>query len=159
MSSGAIVIDSLKRIVEINQAAEYLLKIDKKVIGTDFEENLQQLNQIFPIVKNESTTKVEIKISNPQDMWLDLQITPLHKQNYQLLGWLITFRDINPRKNAENSLQRSEKDYRDLVDNALVGIYKADQSGKILFANDSIVKMFGYNSKEEIENLNISSFI
>ncbi len=157
MSSGAIVIDSLKRIVEINQAAENLLKIDKKVIGTDFEENLQQLNQIFPIVKNKSTTKAEIKISNPQDMWLDLQITPLHKQNYQLLGWLITFRDINPRKNAENSLQRSEKDYRDLVDNALVGIYKADQSGKILFANDSIIKMFGYNSKEEIENLNISS--
>lgn len=51
MSSGAIVIDSLKRIVEINQAAENLLKIDKKVIGTNFEENLQQLNQIFPIIK------------------------------------------------------------------------------------------------------------
>jgi PAS domain S-box-containing protein len=157
MNSGAIVIDSLKRIVEINQAAENLLKIDKKVIGTNFEENLQQLNQIFPIIKKDSTTKTEIKINNPQVLWLDLQITPLHKQNYQILGWLITFSDINPRKLAENSLQRSEKDYRDLVDNALVGIYKADQSGSILFANDSIVKMFGYNTKEKIEDMNISS--
>ena len=158
MSSGAIVIDSLKRIVEINQAAQNLLKIDKILIGTYLEENLQQLNQIFPKIKNEtSTTKTEIKITNPRDMWLDLQITPLHKQNYQLLGWLITFRDINPRKIAESSLQRSEKDYRDIVDNALVGVYKADQSGNILFVNDSIVKMFGYNSKEEIEDLNISS--
>jgi PAS domain S-box-containing protein len=157
MNSGAIVIDSLKRIVEINQAAENLLKIDKKVIGTNFEENLQQLNQIFPIIKKDSTTKTEIKINNPQVLWLDLQITPLHKQNYQMLGWLITFNDINPRKLAENSLQRSEKDYRDLVDNALVGIYKADQSGSILFANDSIVKMFGYNTKEEIKDMNISS--
>ncbi len=158
MSSGAIVIDSLKRIVEINQAAQNLLKIDKILIGTYLEENLQQLNQIFPKIKNEtSTTKTEIKITNPRDMWLDLQITPLHKQNYQLLGWLITFRDINPRKIAESSLQKSEKDYRDIVDNALVGVYKADQSGNILFVNDSIVKMFGYNSKEEIEDLNISS--
>lgn len=74
-----------------------------------------------------------------------------------MLGWLITFNDINPRKLAENSLQRSEKDYRDLVDNALVGIYKADQSGSILFANDSIVKIFGYNTKEEIKDMNISS--
>ena len=91
------------------------------------EENLQQLNQIFPKIKNEtSTTKTEIKITNPRDMWLNLQITPLHKQNYQLLGWLITFRDINPRKIAESSLQKSEKDYRDIVDNALVGVYKAE---------------------------------
>ena len=33
MSSGASVIDSLKGIVEINQAAEKILKIDKKLIG------------------------------------------------------------------------------------------------------------------------------
>ena len=63
-------------------------------------------------------------------MWLDLQITPLDKKN-QLLGWLITFIDISARKKAENSLQKSEKDYRDLVDNALVGIYKADRNGKL----------------------------
>jgi PAS domain S-box-containing protein len=157
MNSGAIVIDSSKRVVEINTAAENLLKIDKKVIGTNFEENFKQLNQIFPIIKNGSDVKIEIKINNPTDMWLDLQITPLYKLNCQLLGWLITFRDINPRKIAENSLQRSEKDYRDLVDNALVGIYKADQKGNIIFSNDSIVKMFGYNSKDDLENFNISS--
>ena len=157
MSSGAIVIDSLKRIVEINQAAEEILKIDKSLIGTNFEENLQQLNQIFPIIKMESSTKTEIEINKPENIWLDLQITPLHKQNYQLLGWLIIFRDINPIKLAESSLKRSEKEYRDLVDNALVGVYKADLSGNILFANDSIVKMFGYDSKDEIEDLNISS--
>ena len=157
MSSGAIVIDSLKRIVEINQAAEEILKIDKSLIGTNFEENLQQLNQIFPIIKMESSTKTEIEINKPENIWLDLQITPLHKQNYQLLGWLIIFRDINPIKLAESSLKRSEKEYRDLVDNALVGVYKADLSGNILFANESIVKMFGYDSKDEIEDLNISS--
>jgi PAS domain S-box-containing protein len=157
MNSGAIVIDSLKRVVEINQAAINLLKIDTNIIGTNFEENLKQLNQIFPIIKNGSDVKIEIKIDNPKDMWLDLQITPLYKQNFQILGWLITFRNINPRKIAENSLQRSEKDYRDLVDNALVGIYKADYSGNIIFANDSIVKMFGYDSKEDIGNINISS--
>jgi PAS domain S-box-containing protein len=157
MGNGAIVIDSLKRIVEINLAAEKILKIDNKLIGTNFEENLQQLNQIFPLIKTESTIKTEIKINTPKDMWLYLQITPLHKQNYQLLGWIIIFQDINPIKQAEKSLQTSEKEYRDLVDNALIGIYKADQNGNILFVNDSIIKMFGYDSKEDIKNFNISS--
>jgi PAS domain S-box-containing protein len=157
MGNGAIVIDSLKRIVEINLAAEKILKIDNKLIGTNFEENLQQLNQIFPLIKTESTIKTEIKINKPKDMWLYLQITPLHKQNYQLLGWIIIFQDINPIKQAEKSLQTSEKEYRDLVDNALIGIYKADQNGNILFVNDSIIKMFGYDSKEDIKNFNISS--
>jgi PAS domain S-box-containing protein len=157
MSSGAIVIDSLKKIVEINQAAENILNIDRKLIGINIEEKLEQLNDIYPIKEKTSEIKYEIKLVTPMNMWLDLQIIPLNKVNNQLLGWLITFRDINPRKEAEYSLKKSEKDYRDLVDNALLGIYKADQEGNIIFVNNSIVKMFGYDSKEEIENINITT--
>ncbi len=68
--------------------------------------------------------------------WLDLQITPLDKKD-QLLGWLITFIDISARKKAENLLTKSEKDYRDLVNHSLVGIYKTDKNGEL-----SICKQF-----------------
>ena len=74
---------------------------------------------------------------------------PLDK-NDQLLGWLITFRDISARKKAESYLKKSEKEYRDLVDNSLVGIYKTDLKGNILFANDALADIFGYDSKLRI---------
>ena len=74
-----------------------------------------------------------------------------------MLGWLITFIDISARKQTESLLKKSEKDYRDLVDHALVGIYKTDEKGDLLFANNSLASIFGYKSAEDIKGIMITS--
>jgi PAS domain S-box-containing protein len=155
MSSGALVVDSQKRIVDINLAARNLLDLNQELIGKLIEEKLNMLKDLFPIDQIKSEIRTEIEIADP-NMWLDLQVTPLDRKD-QLLGWIITFRDISARKKAEESLKKSEKDYRDLVDNALVGIYKTDFNGRILFANNAMANIFGYNSVEEIKNISITS--
>ena len=156
MSSGALVIDSLKRIVDINKAAEIILGINQSFIGSYIENDLDQLKDIYPLDNVKSKLKAEIKIESPTVTWLDLQITPLDKKD-QLLGWLITFIDISARKKAENLLTKSEKDYRDLVNHSLVGIYKTDKNGELLFANNSLANIFGYNSAQDINGIMITS--
>lgn len=156
MSSGALVIDSLKRIVDINKAAEIILGINQSFIGSYIENDLDQLKDIYPLENIKSKIKTEIKIDSPSVTWLDLQITPLDKKD-QLLGWLITFIDISARKKAESLLTKSEKDYRDLVNHSLVGIYKTDRNGELLFANNSLANIFGYNSAEDIKGIMITS--
>jgi PAS domain S-box-containing protein len=156
MSSGALVIDSLKRIVDINKAAEIILGINQSFIGSYIENDLDQLKDIYPLENIKSKIKTEIKIDSPSVTWLDLQITPLDKKD-QLLGWLITFIDISARKKAESLLTKSEKDYRDLVNHSLVGIYKTDKNGELLFANNSLANIFGYNSVEDIKGIMITS--
>ncbi|MFY9639234.1 MAG: histidine kinase N-terminal 7TM domain-containing protein [Methanobacterium sp.] len=156
MSSGALVIDSLKRIVDINKAAEIILGINQSFIGSYIENDLDQLKDIYPLENIKSKIKTEIKIDSPSATWLDLQITPLDKKD-QLLGWLITFIDISARKKAESLLTKSEKDYRDLVNHSLVGIYKTDRNGELLFANNSLANIFGYNSAEDIKGIMITS--
>jgi PAS domain S-box-containing protein len=156
MSSGALVIDSLKRIVDINKAAEIILGINQSFIGSYIENDLDQLKDIYPLENIKSKIKTEIKIDSPSVTWLDLQITPLDKKD-QLLGWLITFIDISARKKAESLLTKSEKDYRDLVNHSLVGIYKTDENGELLFANNSLANIFGYNSAEDIKGIMITS--
>ena len=51
-----------------------------------------------------------------------------------------------------SALVESEKKYRDLVDNALVGVYQTTLDGKILYLNDQYCRMLGFNALEEIES-------
>jgi len=51
--------------------------------------------------------------------------------------------------------QESEKNYRNLVDNALVGIFKSSIEGEILYVNDALVSMLEYDSAEELRSIRV----
>lgn len=55
----------------------------------------------------------------------------------------------------ENRLRVVEAKYRELVDNSMVAIYETNFEGELLFANDAMVKMFGYESVEDIKAVNV----
>lgn len=60
-------------------------------------------------------------------------------------------------KSLRDSLAKSEKQYRTLIDSALVGIFKTNLKGDILYANDSCLLMFGYDSLEAAKRENCLS--
>jgi len=55
---------------------------------------------------------------------------------------------------AEKILKRSEEKYRELVDNALAGVFISDIRGDILFANDAMASLLEYQSVEELLSVN-----
>jgi PAS domain S-box-containing protein len=57
--------------------------------------------------------------------------------------------DIARRERVEGVLRESEAKYRDLVENAPVGIVVSSFDGRVIEVNDALVKMHGYASKEE----------
>jgi PAS domain S-box-containing protein len=88
------------------------------------------------ITKNKETIYVEVYGS---------QTT--YKGKSAIIGTLL---DITERKKAEEALQESEKKYRYLVDNSLVGVYKSNLQGELLYANKALLKMLEFESLEEI---------
>ena len=63
------------------------------------------------------------------------------------------------KRSAEESLLRSEENYRNLFDNATVGICQSAPDGKILTANVKLARLLGYSSPDELLNLNLAEDI
>ncbi len=60
------------------------------------------------------------------------------------------YNDITERKRAEEKIRESEETYRNLFQNAQVGLYRTRiEDGKILESNEQLARMFGYDSREE----------
>jgi len=68
-----------------------------------------------------------------------------------------TLRD--ERNRAEKELGRSEARYRALAGNLNYGICRCDRDGKFLEANEAMVGMLGFTSKEELLAMNLRSDI
>ena len=59
-------------------------------------------------------------------------------------------RNVSRRKIAEETLRKSEEKYRSIFENAVEGIFQTTPEGRYLSANPSLVKMYGYDSAEEL---------
>lgn len=83
---------------------------------------------------------------------------PLYRDN-RVIGGVVSFFDITQRKDAEESLRRSELQYRSVVEGAPYGIYRVDQDGRIVMANPALVAMLGYQSQQKVLGLDVATDI
>jgi PAS domain S-box-containing protein len=68
----------------------------------------------------------------------------------QPIAMVGTIKDMSERKRAEKAIRESEEKYRSLVDNAIVGIYKTDLEGNLLYANMALANILEFDSPAEL---------
>ncbi len=56
---------------------------------------------------------------------------------------------------TERALKESEARYRNLFENAPIGIYRTTPEGRILLANPALLEMLGYDSFEQLAQVNL----
>ncbi len=56
------------------------------------------------------------------------------------------------RQDYEKRLIESEKQYRDLYNNAVIGLYRTTLEGEILLVNKALLNMLGFNSIDELKS-------
>ncbi len=89
--------------------------------------------------------------------WVRRELHPW-RDAYGEIGGLIMFTEVvTKRRAAQEALKESERRYRSILDNALMGIYRVEENGRLLMVNQRFAEMFGFDSQssflEEIDNI------
>jgi len=89
------------------------------------------------------------------DQTYDLVEFPLKNED-GTLSKVSIYRDITQRKRNEERLKVSEEDYKRLFEHVGCGVYISSKEGKFLNANQALLDMLGYESKEEFLEIDIA---
>ena len=65
------------------------------------------------------------------------------------------FQDVTARRQMEEALRESEAVHRNLIERMMDGVYKSTHDGKFVDVNSAMVKLLGYDSKEELLAIDI----
>lgn len=87
--------------------------------------------------------------ANGERLWVDTSKIPLIDANQQVYGLLGIYDDITDRRKAEETLKESEAKFKAVFEGSkdAIGVSKA---GINVFCNSSYLKLFGYNSVDEM---------
>jgi len=58
--------------------------------------------------------------------------------------------DVTEQRFAMEALEVAQRQYRDIVENAVEGIFRTNAQGRILSANSALARIYGYSSPEEL---------
>ena len=167
MGEGLYVLDKEHRVQLMNKATESLLGYSEAELlhknshfifhPTDKEGRPKPIEEC-PVIRLEHTLE---PIRNLKDAFLtkshrfidvELTSTPLFI-NGRYNGSVTVFRDITKDLELQAQLKETTDQYRLLVENSLVGIFRTDLEGKVLFANCAAYEMLGYTKEEEAPNV------
>jgi len=82
-----------------------------------------------------------------------------YDSNDNFIGYIGHCLDITDRKNTEEALRKSERKYYDLFSYAPIGIYLSTRDGKFITVNKKLVEILGYESREELMQMNLQTDI
>jgi PAS domain S-box-containing protein len=95
---------------------------------------------------------IELRRKDGRPIIVSVRAVPILDKNGEPTGVIRTALDITAQLEAQQRLAASEEQYRTLVNNVNVGIYRntADLPGRFLQANPALAHMLGFDSVDEL---------
>lgn len=140
----------------VNDAHERILGYDKQVLenGNIFDLAHPDDTKILPLKFKEITSNgknsAEFRYRHVfgNYIWLNCDGRLIYDENGTPEKILFVSRDITKQKNALEELNRSEKQFRSLVENLNEGVWHADKDLTLIYVNRRIADMLGYSVEE-----------
>jgi PAS domain S-box-containing protein len=120
-----------------------------KIYETQMPENMADPSNYSVKVSTEFTCRCK----NGQIIWAECTLSFILDENGKPVSILGEGREITKRKQMEESLRKSEENFRRSFDDSPLGVRIATLAGETIYANSAILEMYGYDSIEELQNI------
>jgi PAS domain S-box-containing protein len=176
MADGVVVVDTHDRVVELNPAAQRIVKRTRS----------EAVGQPYSLVVPGEVGQLDLKSEVPESQtvismgegqtlrYYEVNVTPILTKG-QPSGHLVLLHDdtgrvkieadarerlrleteLIERQRSEQTLRASEAKFRNLVENAAIGIVVSLPDGRVLSANRALLEVFGYDSEEDIRKKSV----
>src|SRR5436190_4191907 len=86
---------------------------------------------------------------------LEVSATPLLDAAGGVIYAIASLRDVTDTARFDETLRETRRAYRDLFENAPIGIYRTTPEGAVVMANPALVEMLGFDSVDQLRTLNL----
>ncbi len=124
------------------------------LVGPEYHAQAREHFKRVMSGENEVLSEVRYKDVHGQARIVEVHSKPV-REGGEVAGLLGISRDITRHKELEETIQKSEKRYRSLLENASDAILLADMNGNLLDVNRKAEQLLGY-SKPELLCMNVS---
>jgi PAS domain S-box-containing protein len=97
--------------------------------------------------------ELELIHKNGQILFMECVFSFIRDENGTPLSILGEGRDITERKKIEDSLRKSEENFRHSLDESPMGVRIVAPDGETLYANKAILEIYGYQSLDELREI------
>lgn len=155
LDDAILVVDKEGIIISVNQRLKSYIHgspyQDVRVGGVvfdfiDFFDEKELIKSGLEKVLDRSATFFDYETRLADNKWYNLKVTQL-KNPY---GAVISWQNINTRKEIELALEKSLKKYRNIYNRAPVMMHSINQNGEIMSVSDFWLEKMGYERKEVI---------
>jgi two-component system NtrC family sensor kinase len=163
---GILILDNNNRIEFANRMVSEITgySVDD-LLGKKFTDFLDKKNRkFFQTLKKEWDTcktklcqVIQITTASSTPAVIEMCFTSYPVKSPGPVKYFVYLRDISVQKKLTEELRESEKKHRDLFERVDQGICITTKEGKILDCNPALLKMLGYESKEEFLKLNVAT--
>jgi PAS domain S-box-containing protein len=109
-------------------------------------------------IQNAEAELTVLRVDQPEKLWISVGVEPV-KINYAD-HWCVAIDDITEKKKTHFELvetkekcQKNEEKLNQIINDLQDAYFQADKDGIFIFANDTAVKMYRFENKEEIIGL------
>lgn len=155
-SPDAVFIQSERKLVYANDAGAQLLGAERaeEVIGQQIIDvvsprrwqNVQELIDDF--LEEKKVPRIEKKFIRLDGSAVDVEVAAIPFTYEGKPAMQLVAQDISRRKKAEEALQESERCFREILENIQLVAVMVDNKGKILFCNDFMLQLTGWERKD-----------
>lgn len=139
-------------------ACQILGRSEKEIcqLRGDKLENLTNpgLPGLLQKTKLDRRTECEVNLKHGSGRWIQIEVRSAivrHLDDEERA--VVCFREIEARKQSEETLRQSEKRYRELIEFLPVGVFELDLTGRFIFVNPALKLLHGYRQDDDFIQL------